>query len=196
MTINAGPLFAFYREQKPRTNCTVNDCVVLAVGRAMAEFPGVRSQIDGDEIVEYPHANIGIAVGVEDGLVVPVVRAVETLSLAQLAVEAKRVVENARNGKLENLGQGNFTITNLGMFGVEEFSAIINPPESGILAVSALRESVIVENGAIRPGQVMTLTLSTDHRIVDGLLSARFLARLKAILENPREELNQPEDNQ
>ncbi len=196
MTINAGPLFAFYREQKPRTNCTVNDCVVLAVGRAMAEFPGVRSQIDGDEMVEYPHANIGIAVGVEDGLVVPVVRAVETLSLAQLAVEAKRVVENARNGKLENLGQGNFTITNLGMFGVEEFSAIINPPESGILAVSALRESVIVENGAIRPGQVMTLTLSTDHRIVDGLLSARFLGRLKAILENPREELNQPEDNQ
>ncbi len=189
MTIDAGPLFAFYRQQKPQTNCTVNDCVVLAVGRAMGEFPGVRSQIDGDEVVEFPHANVGIAVGVEDGLVVPVVRSVESLSLAQLAVEAKRVVENARNGKLDNIGQGNFTVTNLGMFGVEDFSAIINPPESGILAVSALRESVIVENGAIRPGQVMTLALSTDHRIVDGVLSARFLGRLKEILENPSEEL-------
>lgn len=190
MTIDAGPLFAYYREQKPLTNCTLNDCVVLAVGRAMAECPAVRSQIDGDEIIEYPHANIGIAVGVDDGLVVPVVRSVETLTLAQLAAEAKRVVENARNGKLENIGEGNFTITNLGMFGVEEFSAIINPPESGILAVSAVREAVIVENGTMRPGRVMTMTLSADHRVVDGLLAAKFLGRLKEILENPSEELS------
>ena len=189
ITIDAGPLFAYYREQKPRANCTLNDCVVLAVGRAMAECPGVRSQIDGDEIIEYPHANIGIAVGVDDGLVVPVVPNVETLTLAQLAGEAKRVVENARNGKLENIGQGNFTITNLGMFGVEEFSAIINPPESGILALGAVRETVIVENGAMRPGRVMTMTLSADHRVVDGLLAAKFLGRLKEILENPSEEL-------
>jgi pyruvate dehydrogenase E2 component (dihydrolipoamide acetyltransferase) len=155
----------------------------------MAEFPAVRSQIDGDEIVEYPHANIGIAVGVEHGLVVPVVRNVETLTLAQLAAEGRRVVENARNGKLENIGHGNFTITNLGMFGVEEFSAIINPPESGILAIGAVREAVIVENGAIRPGRVMTATLSADHRIVDGLIGAKFLSRLKEILENPSEQL-------
>jgi pyruvate dehydrogenase E2 component (dihydrolipoamide acetyltransferase) len=189
LTINAEPLFAFYREQKPRTNCTLNDCVVLAVGRAMAEFPGVRSQIQGDEIVEYPHANIGIAVGVDDGLVVPVVRNVETLTLAQLAAEAKRVVENARKGKLENIGLGNFTITNLGMFGVEEFSAIINPPESAILALGTVRETVIVADGAMRPGRVMTMTLSADHRIVDGLLGAKFLARLKEVLENPSKEL-------
>jgi pyruvate dehydrogenase E2 component (dihydrolipoamide acetyltransferase) len=189
LTIDAEPLFAHYREQKPRTNCTLNDCVVLAVSRAMAECPGVRSQIDGDEIVEFPHANIGIAVGVDDGLVVPVVRNVDTLTLAQLAVEARRVVENARNGKLENIGEGNFTITNLGMFGVEEFAAIINPPESGILAVSAVRETVIVENGTMRPGRVMTMTLSADHRIVDGLVAAKFLGRLKEILESPSEEL-------
>jgi pyruvate dehydrogenase E2 component (dihydrolipoamide acetyltransferase) len=189
MTIDADPLLAYYRQRKPQTNCTLNDCVVLAVGRVMAECPGVRSQIHGDEIVEYPHANIGIAVGVEDGLVVPVVRNVETMTLAQLAAEAKRLVENARNGKLENLGQGNFTITNLGMFGVEEFGAIINPPESGILAVSAVREAVIVENGAMRPGRVMTMTLSADHRIVDGLLAAKFLGRLKEVLENPSAEL-------
>ena len=189
MTIDAGPLFAYYREQKPRTNCTLNDCVVLAISRAMAECPGVRSQIDGDEIIQYPHANIGIAVGVDDGLVVPVVRNVDTLTLSQLAAEAKRVVENARNGKLENIGQGNFTVSNLGMFGVEEFSAIINPPESGILAVSAVRETVIVENGTMRPGRVMTMTLSADHRVVDGLLAAEFLGRLKGILENPSDEL-------
>jgi len=190
MTIDAGPLFTYYREQKPRTNCTLNDCVVLAVGRAMAESPGVRSQIDGDQIIEFPHANIGIAVGVEDGLVVPVVRNVDTMTLAQLAAEAKRVVDNARSGKLENIGLGNFTITNLGMFGVEEFSAIINPPESGILAVSAVRETVIVENGTMRPGRAMTMTLSADHRVVDGLLAAKFLGRVKEILENPSEALN------
>jgi len=189
MTIDAGPLLAYYRQQKPLTDCTVNDCVVLAVGRAMAECPAVRSQIDGDEIVEYPHANIGIAIGVEDGLVVPVVRNVDTLTLAHLAKETKRVVENGRNGKLENIGQGNFTVTNLGMFGIEEFSAIINPPESGILAVSALRETVIVKDGAMRPGRVMTMTLSADHRIVDGLVASKFLGRLKEILENASEEL-------
>ncbi len=189
LTIDAAPLVTFYRSQKPSTCCTINDCIVLAVGRAMAEFPAVRSQITGDEIVEFPHANIGIAVGVEHGLVVPVVCRVDKLTLAQLAVEAKRVVENARNGKLDNVGQGNFTITNLGMFGIEEFAAIINPPESGILAVSAVRESVIVKDGSMRAGQVMTMTLSADHRMVDGLIGAKFVARLKEILENPGEAL-------
>ena len=188
MTIDADPLFAHYREQKPRTNCTLNDCVVLAVGRTMAEFPAVRSQF-GDEIVEYPHANIGIAVGVDEGLIVPVVLNVDQLTLAQLAVEAKRVVENGRDGKLENIGRGNFTISNLGMFGVEEFSAIINPPESCLLAVSAVRETVIVENGTMRPGRVMTMTLSADHRIVDGVIAAKFVGRLMEILENPEKEL-------
>jgi len=188
LTINADPLFAFYREQKPRANCTLNDCMVLAVGRAMADFPAVRSHF-GDEIIEFPHANIGIAVAVDDGLIVPVVLNVDLLTLAQLAVEAKRVVENGRNGKLENIGRGNFTISNLGMFGVEEFSAIINPPEACILAVSAVRETVIVEDGTMRPGRVMTMTLSSDHRIVDGVIAAQFLGRLKEILENPEEEL-------
>ena len=189
MSIDADPLLAFYREQKPATNCTLNDIVVLAVGRTIAEFPAVRSQVDGNDLVEFPHANIGIAVGVEDGLVVPVVLKVDTLSLAQVAGETRRVVENGRNGKLENVGQGVFTITNLGMFGIEEFAAIINPPESGILAVSAIRETAIVENGALRPGRTMTMTLSADHRVVDGLLAAKFVARLKQMLEHPAEEL-------
>jgi len=190
MTINAAPLQAFYQEQKPLTNCSLNDLVVLAVGRAMRDFPAVRSQIDGDDVVVFPRANIGIAVGVEDGLVVPVVLNVDTLSLAELAQESKRVVEAGRKGVLENFGKGNFTISNLGMFGVEEFSAIINPPESGILAVSAIRETVIVENGSMHPGRVMTMTLSADHRVVDGLLAAKFVGRLKEILENPSQELS------
>ncbi len=190
LTINAGPLQEFYQLQKPHTNCSLNDLVVLAVGRSMREFPAVRSQIDGDDIVEFPHANIGIAVGVDEGLVVPVVMNVDTLSLAQLAQESKRVVEAGRKGVLENIGKGNFTISNLGMFGVEEFSAIINPPESGILAVSAIRETVIVNNGSMSPGRILTMTLSADHRVVDGLLAAKFMARLKEILENPTEELS------
>ena len=107
----------------------------------------------------------------------------------QLAAETKRVVEQARKGRLENIGKGHFTISNLGMFGVEEFSAIINPPESGILAVSAAREAVIVENGAMRAGRSMTMTLSADHRIVDGVMAAKFMQRLKQILEHPGEEL-------
>jgi pyruvate dehydrogenase E2 component (dihydrolipoyllysine-residue acetyltransferase) len=190
MTIRADELLEHYEQQKPRTDCSLNDLVVLAVGRAMRDFPAVRSQIDGDYIVEFPHANIGIAVAVDDGLVVPVVLNVDTLSLAELARETKRVVQASRKGILESVGRGNFTISNLGMFGVEVFSAIINPPESGILAVSAVRETVIVQDGAMSPGRVMTMTLSADHRVVDGLLAAKFISRLKHILEHPTEELS------
>jgi pyruvate dehydrogenase E2 component (dihydrolipoamide acetyltransferase) len=188
-TIDADALLAFYRERKTAANCTLNDVLVLAVGRAIRDFPAVRSQIVGNEIVEYPHPNIGVAVGVEDGLVVPVVVAVDTFSLSQLAVETRRVVELARKGRLENIGKGHFTISNLGMFGVEEFSAIINPPESGILAVSAAREAVLAKDGAIRVGHQMTMTLSADHRIVDGVMAAKFMQRLQAILEHPGDEL-------
>jgi pyruvate dehydrogenase E2 component (dihydrolipoamide acetyltransferase) len=188
-TIDADPLLTYYREQKSTANCTLNDVIILAVAHNIREFPAVRSQIVGNEIIEYPHANIGIAVGIDDGLVVPVVTDADTLPLARLAAETRRVVDQARKGRLENIGKGHFTISNLGMFGVEEFSAIINPPESGILAVSAAREAVIVENGAMRAGRSMTMTLSADHRIVDGVMAAKFMQRLQAILENPSEEL-------
>ena len=145
----------------------------------------LRGRIENDEIITFPTSNIGVAVGMDDGLVVPVVIAAERLSLAQIAVEIRRIAANARAGKIEGMGNGVVTITNLGMFGVEEFSAIINPPESAILAVGATREEVIVTNGAMRPGKVMTLTLSADHRIVDGMLAAKFFARLKELLEQP-----------
>jgi pyruvate dehydrogenase E2 component (dihydrolipoamide acetyltransferase) len=185
LTINAEPMYAFYQAEKAKYQCSLNDVVVFALSRALQEFPGLRGRIENDEIVTFPTSNIGVAVGMDDGLVVPVVIAAERLSLAQTAVEIRRIAANARAGKIEGMGNGVVTITNLGMFGVEEFSAIINPPESAILAVGATREEVIVTNGAMRPGKVMTLTLSADHRIVDGMLAAKFFARLKELLEQP-----------
>ena len=184
--IRRGPSSStFYRAQKATTGCTINDVITLACGRVIGEMPVFRTQVQERDLIEFAHANIGIAVGMEDGLVVPVVPAVDEMSLGQLASEAKRIVDRARQGKLDNIGTGVFTISNLGMFGVEEFAAIINPPEAAILAVSALREEMIVENGEPRIGKVMTMTLSTDHRVIDGVAGAEFLARLKELLEKP-----------
>jgi pyruvate dehydrogenase E2 component (dihydrolipoamide acetyltransferase) len=190
-TINADPLLAFYKAQNPATGCTLNDVLLLAVGRVVGEMPAFRSRADGGGggggggILEMPSADIGVAVTVPEGLVVPVVLGVHALTLPQLAAEARRVVDAARNGKLENLGKAVFTISNMGMLGVEDFAAIINPPESGILAISAIREDVIVKDGALRPGRVMSLTLSVDHRVVDGAVAAQFMNRLREILESP-----------
>ncbi len=185
LTINAEAMFAFSKAQKPATGCTINDVVLLAVGKAVGEFPAFRSRIDGNDIVELPTANIGVAVGLDEGLVVPVIMGIDGMTLKQLAGESKRIIEGARAGKLENMGRGVFSISNMGMMGVEEFSAIINPPESGILAIGAVRETILVQNGAMKPGKVMTMTLSVDHRVVDGALAAKFLARLKELLETP-----------
>ncbi|MBN1943500.1 MAG: 2-oxo acid dehydrogenase subunit E2 [Phycisphaerae bacterium] len=184
-TIDAEPLMSYYRSAKAQYPCSVNDVVVLACGRAIAEFPRFRSRVDGEEFVTFPTANIGVAVGMDDGLVVPVVVATDRMNLQQVGAETRRIAERARAGKIEGLGQGVFTISNLGMFGVERFSAIINPPEAAILAVGAVREDVAVKNGAILPARRMTLTLSCDHRVIDGLEAAKFLARLKELLENP-----------
>jgi pyruvate dehydrogenase E2 component (dihydrolipoamide acetyltransferase) len=185
LSVDAGPMLSFYKSQKAMFKCSVNDVVLMAVGRAMHEFPGFRSRLEGDDVVEYPTANIGIAVGLEGGLVVPVLKDVDRMSFAEIAAGSRDLATQARNGKVLNMGKGSFTISNMGMFGVEEFGAIINPPESGILAVGAARESVIVENGAMRIGRVMNATISCDHRVVDGMLAAQFAARLKELLENP-----------
>jgi pyruvate dehydrogenase E2 component (dihydrolipoamide acetyltransferase) len=187
LTIDAGPLFAFYQGEKAKYPVSLNDVVVAAVARAVMEFPQFRSRIEGDEIVTLPGANIGIAVGMDDGLVVPVVASAEQRSLQQIGQETKRIAVNARGGKIEGMGTGVFTITNLGMFGTDEFVGIINPPEAGILAVGAVREDVIVSGGTLRAGRVMTMTLSADHRVVDGMLAAKFMARLKEMLEYPQQ---------
>ncbi|MFP4106005.1 MAG: 2-oxo acid dehydrogenase subunit E2 [Phycisphaerae bacterium] len=183
--VNAEPLVTFYKAQKASYQLSLNDVLVKACGQAIHEFPAFRTQLDGDETVEFANSNIGIAVGMDRGLVVPVVKGVEQLQLPQLAAETQRIVDAARTGKIENMGEGVFTISNLGMFGIPEFSAIINPPEAAILAVGAAREEMVVSEGTMRIGKVMTLTLSCDHRIIDGLLAAKFLARLKELLEWP-----------
>ncbi len=186
-TIDAGLLFSTYRKTKEQFKCSVNDFITRACAKAIRQYPAFRSQYKGTEIIENPSANIGIAVGTDEGLTVPVVVGADRMKLEQLAARTREVVESARNGKLEGMGQGVFTITNLGMFGVEEFSAIINPPESAILAVGAIREGVIVENGAMRPTRLMTVTLSVDHRVIDGVVAAQFLKTLKELLEAPEQ---------
>ena len=186
-TIDAGLLFTTYRKTKEQFKCSVNDFVTGACAKAIRQYPAFRSQYKGTEVIENPSVNIGIAVGTDEGLTVPVVIGADRMKLAQLAARTREVVEAARNGKLEGMGQGVFTITNLGMFGVEEFSAIINPPESAILAVGAIREGVVVENGAMRPTRLMTVTLSVDHRVIDGVLAAQFLKTLKELLEAPEQ---------
>jgi pyruvate dehydrogenase E2 component (dihydrolipoamide acetyltransferase) len=184
-TINADPMYRFYKQEKAKYQCSVNDLVVLACAKAIQEFPAFRSQMDNDAIVEFANSNIGVAVGMDEGLVVPVLVGAEQMNLEQIGSETKRIANSARSGKIEGMGKGIFTITNMGMFGVSDFMAIINPPEAAILAVGAIREEVIVSEGAMKPGRVMTMTLSADHRIIDGMLAAKFMARLKEMLENP-----------
>ncbi|NJL31109.1 MAG: 2-oxo acid dehydrogenase subunit E2 [Phycisphaerales bacterium] len=184
-TIDADALLAYQKAMKPLAGCSINDVILYLLARTMKAFPAFRSRLEGDSIVEFAAVNLGVAVGIDDGLVVPVLMNADSRSLADLSAETKRIVENARKGKLENIGKATFTISNLGMFGVEEFAAIINPPEAGILAISAAREAVIVNNGSLRAGKVMTLTISADHRIVDGMLAAQFMAAFKKNLENP-----------
>jgi pyruvate dehydrogenase E2 component (dihydrolipoamide acetyltransferase) len=184
-TIDAGLLFTTYLKTKEQFKCGINDFVTLACAKAVRQYPAFRSQYDATGIIEKPSVNIGIAVGTDEGLIVPVVLDADQMNLEKLAVRTREIVESAHNGKLEGTGRGIFTITNLGMFGIEEFSAIINPPESAILAVGAIREGAVVENGAVRPTRLMTVTLSVDHRVIDGVMAAQFLKSLKELLENP-----------
>ena len=187
LTVDAGALFETYQQIKAagQFKCTINDFVVAACARTIREVPAFRSRIEDDQIVEFPSVNIGIAVGTEDGLLVPVLMNADRMDFRRLASEARRLVEAARAGKMEGAGQGVFTITNLGMFGIEEFLAIINPPESAILAVGAIHEAAVAASGAVRAARVMTLVLSADHRVIDGVLAAKFAGRLKELLEAP-----------
>ncbi len=185
LTVNAVPLSELQKSEKSKYQCSLNDFVTKACAKAIREFPAFRSRIENDEMVEFNDVNIGIAVGMDEGLVVPVVLGADTLSIKDLAAETRRLAQSAKTGKIENMGKGVFTITNLGMFGIEQFTAIVNPPEAAIMAVGTLRETVVVQDGAMWPGKVMTLTLSADHRVVDGLPAAKFMARLKELLETP-----------
>ncbi|MFN8713315.1 MAG: pyruvate dehydrogenase complex dihydrolipoamide acetyltransferase [Bacteroidota bacterium] len=164
-----------------------NDIVIRAVAASLRKHPKVNSSWLGDKIRYNNHVHVGVAVAVEDGLLVPVVRFADQKSLSQIAAEVKTFAQKAKDKKLQPADwEGNtFTISNLGMFGIEEFTAIINPPDACILAVGGIKDTPVVKNGQVVPGKVMKVTLSCDHRVVDGASGSAFLQTLKAMLENP-----------
>jgi pyruvate dehydrogenase E2 component (dihydrolipoamide acetyltransferase) len=174
-----------------------NDLVIKAAAAALRQHPKVNSSWLGDpasagasagaRIRFNEHIHIGVAVAVDEGLLVPVVRFADTKTLRQVGAEVREYAQRAKAKKLQPADwEGNtFTISNLGMFGIDEFTAIINPPDACILAVGAISEVPVVKNGAIVPGHVMKLTLSCDHRVVDGATGSAFLQTLRGMLENP-----------
>lgn len=164
-----------------------NDLVVKACAINLRKHPAINSSWLGDKIRVNHDVNIGVAVAIPDGLLVPVVRYADMKSLSQINVEVKELAGRAKGKKLapEEMTGNTFTISNLGMFGIEEFTAIINPPDACILAVGGINDKPVVQNGQIVPGKLMKVTLSSDHRVVDGASAAAFLNDLKATLEDP-----------
>jgi pyruvate dehydrogenase E2 component (dihydrolipoamide acetyltransferase) len=164
-----------------------NDIIIKAVAAALRQHPKLNVSWQGDTMRLNRHIHIGVAVAVDEGLLVPVIRFADNKSLAHIATEVKELAGKAKNKKLQPQEQegGTFAVSNLGMFGIEEFTAIINPPNSCILAVGGIKETPIVKNGEVVPGHVMKVTLSCDHRTVDGALGAAFLQTLKAFIEEP-----------
>ena len=164
-----------------------NDIVLKAVAVALKQHPAINSSWLGDKIRINHHVNIGVAVAIDDGLLVPVVRFADTKSLSQIAAEVKDLAQRAKNKKLQpaDWEGSTFTISNMGMFGVDEFTAIINPPDACILAISSIQAVPVVKNGAVVPGNIMKLTLSCDHRDVDGATGSAFLQTVKSLLEEP-----------
>ena len=164
-----------------------NDLVLRACARALLEHPGVNASFQGDTIRRHHRAHIGIAVALDDGLITPVLRDCHAKSLAQIAAESRDLAERARGRKLRaaEMSGATFSISNLGMFDVAAFSAIINPPEGAILAVGSVRRMPVVEGDGLAVGRLMALTLSCDHRVMDGAMGARFLQDVKRLLEEP-----------
>lgn len=164
-----------------------NDMVIKAVASALRRHPKVNADWMGDFIRYNNHIHVGVAVAVEDGLVVPVVRFTDSKGFAQISAEIKDLASRAKSKKLQpqEMEGGTFAVSNLGMFGIEDFTSIINPPNGCILSVGQIKSTPVVKNGQIVPGNVMKLSLSCDHRVVDGAVGSAFLKTLKEILENP-----------
>jgi pyruvate dehydrogenase E2 component (dihydrolipoamide acetyltransferase) len=164
-----------------------NDIVLKASAVALSRHQAINSSWMGDTIIEHGDVHIAVAVAIDEGLMTPVLRHVDQKGLVQISSETRELAGLARDRKLapEQMEGSTFTISNLGMFGIEEFTAIINPPNACILAVGAIRDVPVVENGAVVPGKRMKVTLSSDHRIVDGAKAAVFLNTLRSLIENP-----------
>jgi len=166
---------------------SINDIIIKATAVALKSHPNVNSSWLGDKIRRNHHVHIGVAVAIDDGLLVPVVRFADSKSLSQIGAEVRELAGKAKTKELQPKDwEGNtFTISNLGAFGIDEFTAIVNPPDACILAIGSSKETVIVENGEMRAGNVMKVTLSCDHRAVDGVTGANFLQTFADLLEEP-----------
>lgn len=166
---------------------SVTDLLIRACAVALRAHPDVNSSWGGDHLVRRSHVNVGCAVATDNGLLVPVIRDADRKSLTEIATEAHPLIERARAGKLtpDELTRGTFTISNLGMYGIDHFTAVINPPEAAVLAVGAVRQEAVVRNGQLTAATTLKLTLSIDHRVLDGATAALFLQNLVDLLEHP-----------
>jgi pyruvate dehydrogenase E2 component (dihydrolipoamide acetyltransferase) len=190
--VDADPLVLF-RAQANRdlgeggAKLSVNDIVLKAVAKALREVPEVNSSFREDGILRHGRVDVSMAVAIEDGLVTPVIRDADRKPLGQIAVEARDLAVRAKDRKLrpEEMQNGTFSVSNLGMFGIERFAAVINPPEAAILAVGTIVARPVVRGDLMVPGKTLVLTLSADHRVVDGAVGARFLQVCKDLLEHP-----------
>jgi len=171
----------------PDLKISINDIIIKCTAAALMQHPPVNASFQEKFIRYYEHADIGVAVAIEDGLITPVVRGADQKSLSQIASEVRELAERARSKKLkpEEYTGATFSISNLGMFGIDEFTAVINPPEGAILAVGAMTSKPVVRDNQVVVKQMMRVTMSCDHRVIDGATGAKFLQTFKKILENP-----------
>ncbi|WDM85352.1 pyruvate dehydrogenase complex dihydrolipoamide acetyltransferase [Ehrlichia sp. JZT12] len=173
--------------ENPDTKVTVNDFVIKAVAMSIKKFPEINVSWVDDKIIVFPSIDVAIAVSLDDGLITPIISNADKKSLLNISSEVKTLVNKAKSGKLklEEFQGGSFTISNLGMFGIKEFNAIVNPPQSCIMAVGCSEERAVVVNNQVCISNIMTVTLSVDHRVIDGVLAAKFLNCFKSYLEKP-----------
>jgi pyruvate dehydrogenase E2 component (dihydrolipoamide acetyltransferase) len=166
---------------------SLNDLLIKACAVALRRVPAVNASFLGDSVAYHDRVDISVAVAIPDGLVTPVVRNADQLGVLAIARTVKDLAARAKDKKLkpEEFQNGTFSISNLGMFGIDDFSAVINPPEGAILAVSAVRDEPVVKKGAVVPGKRLALTLSCDHRVIDGAVGAEWLKMLRGLLESP-----------
>ncbi len=176
---------------------TITDLCIRATALTLREIPELNARFDGESIIIYSDINIGLVIGLTEGMLIPVIQRADQLNLYSLASATRQVRQRVEAGQLRDsdMGQGTFTISNLGMFEIDSFTAVINPPEVGILALGKIKEQPAIVNGAIVARPLMIATLSVDHRLVDGIIAAHFLTAIKDILENPfRLALDPPQD--
>lgn len=190
MEIDAENLVDFREHlSKLEVKVSINDCIVKAAALALKEHPQVNTGFNAKNqtIIQYPSIDISVAVSLDSGLITPIVPQADLKSISEISTDIRGLVKKAKEGKLApaEFQGGSFTVSNLGMFGVSTFTAILNPPQAAILAVGGILDQPVVKNGVVKAGKVMHLTLSADHRVIDGVLAAQFLGTLKKFLEQP-----------